>query len=145
MLMSIFAGNVKFIGELYKLEILKQGIVFFCIENLLERGLRESDEASLECLCKLLFTAGCLLEQTHPVFSTFAIIYRYTCSAFSMGRVAGITNSLAQAEPTQRVPIRNVARPHLHRPFLRPPARRGTHVRPTRAQTKVYCCVRIER
>ena len=54
-------------------------------------------------------------------------------------RVADITNSWAHTVPTHRVPLRNLARPHLHKPYLRPLTRRGTKSRPTRAQTSAYC------
>ena len=35
-----------------------------------------------------------------------------------------IANAWARSEPTHRVYLRNLARPDLHRPFLRPPIRR---------------------
>lgn len=47
-------GNSRFIGELYKLKMLTCNIMHQCIEQL----LREGDEESLECLCKLLTTVG---------------------------------------------------------------------------------------
>lgn len=51
-------GNIRFIGELYKLRMLTSPIMMRIIGTLLERG----DEESLECLCKLLTTIGKILE-----------------------------------------------------------------------------------
>lgn len=48
-------GNIRFIGELFKLSMLTEGIMNDCIERLLKQ---ESDEENLECLCKLLTTIG---------------------------------------------------------------------------------------
>nr|XP_022920525.1 eukaryotic translation initiation factor 4 gamma 3 isoform X3 [Onthophagus taurus] len=52
-------GNIRFIGELYKRNMLTNNIMMRCLENLL--GNR--DEESLECLCKLLSTIGEELEK----------------------------------------------------------------------------------
>ncbi|CAL7944670.1 unnamed protein product [Xylocopa violacea] len=51
-------GNIRFIGELYKQGMLTTKIMHRCIKAL----LNESDEDSLECLCKLLTTVGKDLE-----------------------------------------------------------------------------------
>lgn len=51
-------GNIRFIGELYKLRMLTSPIMMRIIGTLLEKR----DEESLECLCKLLTTIGKLLE-----------------------------------------------------------------------------------
>nr|CAD7255788.1 unnamed protein product [Timema shepardi] len=51
-------GNIRFIGELFKLQMLTAGIMIRCIKHLLSEG----DEESLECLCKLLTTIGKDLE-----------------------------------------------------------------------------------
>jgi len=51
-------GNIRFIGELYKLRMLTSPIMMRIIGTLLEKG----DEESLECLCKLLTTIGKILE-----------------------------------------------------------------------------------
>ncbi|XP_035268427.1 eukaryotic translation initiation factor 4 gamma 1-like [Anguilla anguilla] len=47
-------GNMRFIGELFKLEMMKDKVVHSCINNLLSN---QSEEA-LECLCCLLTTVG---------------------------------------------------------------------------------------
>ena len=64
-------GNVKFIGELFKLEILNERIVYLCISNLLPPIRGQSSEVNeddnLECLCKLLFTIGLQLDKKESV------------------------------------------------------------------------------
>lgn len=47
-------GNIRFIGELYKLRMLTEAIMHECLMKL----LRTNDEDSLECLCQLLTTIG---------------------------------------------------------------------------------------
>ncbi|XP_030632685.1 eukaryotic translation initiation factor 4 gamma 1-like [Chanos chanos] len=47
-------GSIKFIGELFKLKILTEPIMHDCIVKL----LKNHDEKSLECLCRLLSTIG---------------------------------------------------------------------------------------
>ncbi|XP_078522295.1 eukaryotic translation initiation factor 4 gamma 1-like [Lissotriton helveticus] len=47
-------GNIKFIGELFKLKMLTEAIMHDCVVKL----LRNEDEESLECLCRLLSTIG---------------------------------------------------------------------------------------
>ncbi|XP_053728460.1 eukaryotic translation initiation factor 4 gamma 1-like isoform X1 [Synchiropus splendidus] len=47
-------GNIKFIGELFKLKMLTEMIMHDCIMKL----LKNHDEESLECLCRLMFTIG---------------------------------------------------------------------------------------
>lgn len=53
-------GNIRFIGELFKLKMLTEGIMNDCIERLLKQ---ETDEENLECLCKLLTTIGKELDK----------------------------------------------------------------------------------
>ncbi|XP_057702452.1 eukaryotic translation initiation factor 4 gamma 3 isoform X4 [Corythoichthys intestinalis] len=47
-------GNIKFIGELFKLKMLTEAIMHDCVIKL----LKNHDEESLECLCRLLTTIG---------------------------------------------------------------------------------------
>jgi MIF4G domain len=51
-------GNIQFIGELYKLQMLTVRIMHECVMKL----LKETDETSLECLCRLMTTVGQELE-----------------------------------------------------------------------------------
>ncbi|XP_075881122.1 eukaryotic translation initiation factor 4 gamma 3 isoform X2 [Nelusetta ayraudi] len=47
-------GNIKFIGELFKLKMLTEAIMHDCVVKL----LKHHDAESLECLCRLLTTIG---------------------------------------------------------------------------------------
>uniref|UniRef100_A0A671TED0 Eukaryotic translation initiation factor 4 gamma 3-like n=1 Tax=Sinocyclocheilus anshuiensis TaxID=1608454 RepID=A0A671TED0_9TELE len=47
-------GNIKFIGELFKLKMLTEPIMHDCVVKL----LKNHDDESLECLCRLLTTIG---------------------------------------------------------------------------------------
>jgi translation initiation factor 4G len=51
-------GNIRFIGELFKLQMLTPNIMHQCIFNL----LKAKDDESLECLCRLVTTIGKLLD-----------------------------------------------------------------------------------
>lgn len=51
-------GNIRFIGELYKLKMLTLRIMRECLHKL----LKMKNEESLECLCRLLSTVGKTLE-----------------------------------------------------------------------------------
>merc|ERR1719319_978142 len=51
-------GNIRFIGELYKLQMLTARIMHECVKKL----LKTTDEESLECLCKLVTTVGQILD-----------------------------------------------------------------------------------
>ncbi|GBP96481.1 Eukaryotic translation initiation factor 4 gamma 1 [Eumeta japonica] len=51
-------GNVRFIGELYKLKMLTFKIMLFCMNHLIDKP----EEEKLECLCKLLTTIGQQVE-----------------------------------------------------------------------------------
>ncbi|XP_069700452.1 eukaryotic translation initiation factor 4 gamma 3-like isoform X2 [Periplaneta americana] len=60
-------GNIRFIGELFKLGMLTTNIMQRCIKHLLSEG----DEESLECLCKLLTTIGKDLESKNQDLSQY--------------------------------------------------------------------------
>lgn len=53
-------GLIKFIGELYKIEMLNDKIMFDCVLRLLS----DTSEESLECLCDLLVTVGEKLDRS---------------------------------------------------------------------------------
>lgn len=53
-------GLIKFIGELYKIEMLNDTIMFDCVIRLLS----DTSEESLECLCDLLATIGEKLDRS---------------------------------------------------------------------------------
>ena len=48
-------GNIRFIGELFKLKMLSETIMHKCITRLLKSS---SDEESLECFGKLIIITG---------------------------------------------------------------------------------------
>merc|ERR1719233_1168059 len=52
-------GNIRLIGELYKLQMLTARIMHECVKKL----LMTADEESLECLCRLVTTVGKDLEE----------------------------------------------------------------------------------
>ena len=56
-------GNIRFIGELYKIKMLNGKIMHECIRKLLE----QTDEESLECLCRLVTTVGQVRASTDRV------------------------------------------------------------------------------
>ncbi|KRT81371.1 hypothetical protein AMK59_5561 [Oryctes borbonicus] len=55
-------GNIKFIGELGKLEILAEGILHRCIQELLITRKGDDPSEDLECLCQILRTCGRILD-----------------------------------------------------------------------------------
>lgn len=59
-------GNIKFIGELFKMKMLTASIMDDCIVKL----LKNHDEESLECLCRLLSTVGKNLDFKKAKVST---------------------------------------------------------------------------
>jgi len=54
-------GNIRFIGELFKLKMISETIMHECVFKLL-RSEGVSQEESLECMCGLLTTIGELLD-----------------------------------------------------------------------------------
>lgn len=60
-------GTVRFIGELYKIDMLNDKIMLNCISLLLDNG----DEDSLECLCKLLTTIGLRMESKDKLLESY--------------------------------------------------------------------------
>lgn len=67
-------GNIKFIGELFKLKMLTEAIMHDCVVKL----LKNHDEESLECLCRLLTTIGKDLdfEKAKPRMDQYLIRWR---------------------------------------------------------------------
>ncbi|XP_045763295.1 eukaryotic translation initiation factor 4 gamma 2 [Maniola jurtina] len=55
-------GNIKFIGELGKLEILAESILHRCIQALLARRAAAEQQEDLECLAQLVRTVGRVLD-----------------------------------------------------------------------------------
>ncbi|KAF0728547.1 eukaryotic translation initiation factor 4 gamma 3-like isoform X4 [Aphis craccivora] len=63
-------GNCRFIGELFKQNILTPNIMLYCIVNLVTKHV-EVPVVPLECLCILLKTVGKKLEQSYNLNDTF--------------------------------------------------------------------------
>ena len=57
-----FLANIRFIGELFKLKMLSEGIVNNCLEILLKQ---EINEDKLECVCTLLTSVGKELDNSN--------------------------------------------------------------------------------
>ncbi|XP_066928112.1 eukaryotic translation initiation factor 4 gamma 3-like isoform X2 [Clytia hemisphaerica] len=55
-------GNIRFIGELFKLKMISEKIMHECILKLIRVSKPDSMEDHLECLCKLLSTVGKQLD-----------------------------------------------------------------------------------
>ncbi|KAL7302999.1 hypothetical protein TKK_0004224 [Trichogramma kaykai] len=58
-------GNIKFIGELGKLEIISNSILHKCIQQLLDKrrgGSRGDPAEDIECLCQIMRTCGRILD-----------------------------------------------------------------------------------
>ena len=52
-------GNIRFIGELFKLQIIAEKVMHNCVAHL----LKSTDEENLECLCRLMTTIGKDIDQ----------------------------------------------------------------------------------
>lgn len=55
-------GNIKLMGELGKLEILSEGILHRCVQELLKSRKDDDPSEDLECLCQIMRTCGRLLD-----------------------------------------------------------------------------------
>lgn len=69
-------GHIRFVGELYKLQMIKSRIMHQCIANLFG-DTEKPDEESLECLTKLLATIGQVFETTATSDGERAAIAQY--------------------------------------------------------------------
>ena len=72
-------GNIRFIGELFKLSMLTEKIMHDeCIMQL----LRATDSESLECLCRLLSTIGKRLDNEKSKVQPYFIWLLYSFSLY---------------------------------------------------------------
>ncbi len=73
-------GNIRFIGELFKLKMLSEAIIYECITRLLKSA---SDEETLECFSKLITTTGKDLEKPEATVGVaniyLGVISTYGC------------------------------------------------------------------
>lgn len=91
-------STVRFIGELYKLDMLTTNIMDWCIDCL----LRSKTEEKLECACKLLKTVGAKLERK-PVDDTDQAKKQYLDLSKYMVQFRVIVNA---KNPNQKVSSR---------------------------------------
>ena len=52
---TAYVGHIKFLGELYKRDVVKLAIMMYCLDELLKD---EEDEENLECFAHLMTTMG---------------------------------------------------------------------------------------
>ncbi|CAN8076747.1 unnamed protein product [Agarophyton chilense] len=77
-------ANVRFIGELYLKDLLKESVIHRqCIQRLLKRGIKKKEEDILEALCKLVSKTGAKIS-TNPDAAAF--INQYFSRFDSLGR-----------------------------------------------------------
>ena len=66
-----YLGLVQFIGELYKLSVIKPKIVVFCLQELFVKA----DEEKLECFAKLMTTIGEKLDKEDSIREDLAHVW----------------------------------------------------------------------
>ncbi|KAG8175493.1 hypothetical protein JTE90_025507 [Oedothorax gibbosus] len=105
-------GNIRFIGELFKLGMLIEPIMHECIKKLLSQG----DEESLECLCKLLKTIGKELDDSKgskssrdqsPMDLYFAQMQKYVDKRLTSSRVRFMLQDVIDLKKCSWVPRRD--------------------------------------
>ncbi|XP_067048900.1 eukaryotic translation initiation factor 4 gamma 1-like isoform X2 [Acropora muricata] len=111
-------GNIRFIGELFKLKMLTESIMHDCVVKL----LRSNDEESFECLCKLLVTIGKDLdhEKAKPrVDQYFAQINKIISAKITSSRVRFMMQDIVDLRNNNWVPRREDNNPktidHIHK------------------------------
>ncbi|XP_068699668.1 eukaryotic translation initiation factor 4 gamma 1-like isoform X2 [Montipora foliosa] len=98
-------GNIRFIGELFKLKMLTESIMHDCVVKL----LKSNDEESFECLCKLLVTIGKDLdhEKAKPrVDQYFAQINKIILARKTSSRVRFMMQDIVDLRSNGWVPRR---------------------------------------
>lgn len=79
-------GNIKFIGELGKLEIVSHPILHKCIQQLLDKrrdGSRGDPAEDIECLCQIMRTCGRILDTDKAASLMEQYFKRMSCLAKS--------------------------------------------------------------
>ncbi|XP_055330036.1 eukaryotic translation initiation factor 4 gamma 1-like isoform X2 [Paramacrobiotus metropolitanus] len=64
-----YLGNIRFISELYKVEMLTDRVILSCFQKLLPKSktFEDVDEDKVECLCKLLQTCAVKIKEQNTV------------------------------------------------------------------------------
>ncbi|XP_076087139.1 eukaryotic translation initiation factor 4 gamma 3-like isoform X1 [Mytilus galloprovincialis] len=103
-------GNIRFIGELFKLKMLTEPIMHECVFKL----LNSKDEESLECLCKLLRTIGKELdsEKAKPrVDQYFQRMHKVIEEKKTSSRVRFMLQDVLELRMSNWVPRRDESNP----------------------------------
>ncbi|KAL9970594.1 hypothetical protein ACROYT_G022998 [Oculina patagonica] len=98
-------GNIRFIGELFKLKMLTENIMHDCVVKL----LKSNDEEAFECLCKLLVTIGKDLDHVKAkprVDQYFAQINKIITARITSARVRFMMQDIVELRKKDWVPRR---------------------------------------
>ncbi|XP_072174929.1 eukaryotic translation initiation factor 4 gamma 1-like [Diadema setosum] len=113
-------GNIRFIGELFKLRILTENIMHDCILRL----MKAKDDESLECLCNLMSTIGKDLDHDRAknrMDQYFVQIDKIILSKKNSPRIRFLMCDLVDLRKNNWVPRRQEAKPTtidaIHREF----------------------------
>ncbi|GBN19795.1 Eukaryotic translation initiation factor 4 gamma 3 [Araneus ventricosus] len=106
-------GNMRFIGELYKFNLIETSVILGCADIL----LKQEDEDSLECFCWLMKTAGKELEnckdlpEENPVDKYFAQIQKIIDSRLTSTRIRFLLQDIIDLRQSDWIPRRIENRP----------------------------------
>ncbi|XP_068754239.1 eukaryotic translation initiation factor 4 gamma 1-like isoform X3 [Montipora capricornis] len=103
-------GNIRFIGDLFKLKMLTESIMHDCVVKL----LKSNDEESFECLCKLLVTIGKDLDHEKAklrVDQYFAQINKIISARKTSSRVRFMMQDIVDLRSNGWVPRRELNNP----------------------------------
>eukprot|EP01134_Creolimax_fragrantissima_P005784 CFRG5784T1 len=109
-------GNIKFIGELFKLIILNEKVIHSCIYDLLKAkgGNKIPEEEDLVCLCNLMETVGKMLdvpEAAKTMDTYFVRIYELSNEKKLSSRVRCVLMDVIDLRKNKWVPRREVSGP----------------------------------
>lgn len=103
-------GNLRFIGELGKLEIIHESILHRCVQQLLEKRKRRpiADLAEdLECLCQIIRTCGKVLDKPKAknlMDQYFERMYQMSCNPALASRIRFMLQDILELRAANWVP-----------------------------------------
>ncbi|XP_055937780.1 eukaryotic translation initiation factor 4 gamma 3-like isoform X2 [Argiope bruennichi] len=106
-------GNMRFMGELYKFNMIQTSVILSCADIL----LKQEDEDSLECFCWIIKTAGKELEnckdlpEENPVDKYFAQIQKIVDSRLTSTRIRFLLQDIIDLRESNWIPRRAENRP----------------------------------
>eukprot|EP00276_Gloeochaete_wittrockiana_P002986 CAMPEP_0184655708 /NCGR_PEP_ID=MMETSP0308-20130426/14359_1 /TAXON_ID=38269 /ORGANISM="Gloeochaete witrockiana, Strain SAG 46.84" /LENGTH=780 /DNA_ID=CAMNT_0027092407 /DNA_START=229 /DNA_END=2568 /DNA_ORIENTATION=+ len=106
-------GNIRLIGELFKLRLLSEPIIRECNLRLLG-SIDQPDEEHIEALCQLLTTVGKILDNLQSkrfVDKLFGDIYTLRSSELLSSRIRFMLQDLSDLRLNKWIPRRDVAAP----------------------------------